>query len=149
MKIVNKTTGDVIGYRCEDHPDKHDAVPAINTNAPEGGECAMCVAESIVHAYESTFEKTLLWPIIDQARGRLNLLVPGAGDSFLEDARAQINAAKLLSEADADLESPNDPDAILRAIIYASDGCVGHRDCNHSIEPWKRARAYLEMKGKL
>lgn len=25
-------------------------------------------------------------------------------------------------------------------IIYSSDGCVGHKDCNHSIEPWKRAR---------
>lgn len=31
----------------------------------------------------------------------------------------------------------------LRDIIYASDGCVGHRECNHSIEPWKRARRLI------
>jgi predicted trehalose synthase len=33
---------------------------------------------------------------------------------------------------------------IIRDIIYASDGCVGHRDCNHSIKPWKDARAFLD-----
>ena len=35
---------------------------------------------------------------------------------------------------------------ILEAIIYASDGCMGHRDCVHSMEPWKRARALLAGK---
>lgn len=35
---------------------------------------------------------------------------------------------------------------ILEAIVWASDGCVGHRDCAHSIEPWKRARALLAPK---
>jgi hypothetical protein len=34
---------------------------------------------------------------------------------------------------------------ILEAIIYASDGCVGHRDCNHSMLPWQRARAILSV----
>lgn len=29
---------------------------------------------------------------------------------------------------------------ILWAIICASDGCVGHRNCAHSMEPWQRAR---------
>jgi len=33
---------------------------------------------------------------------------------------------------------------ILEAIIFASDGCAGHKDCNHSMEPWQRARAYLQ-----
>jgi hypothetical protein len=33
--------------------------------------------------------------------------------------------------------------AILRAIIDASDQCQGHRDCNHSMEPWQRARRLL------
>lgn len=35
---------------------------------------------------------------------------------------------------------------ILEAIIWASDGCVGHRDCAHTMEPWQRARALLAGK---
>lgn len=35
---------------------------------------------------------------------------------------------------------------ILEAIIFASDGCVGHRNCAHSMEPWQRARALLQGK---
>jgi hypothetical protein len=31
----------------------------------------------------------------------------------------------------------------LRDIIYASDGCHGHRGCAHSMEPWQRARRLL------
>lgn len=34
--------------------------------------------------------------------------------------------------------------AVLEAIIYASDGCMGHRQCStHSMDPWQRARALL------
>ncbi len=29
--------------------------------------------------------------------------------------------------------------AALTAIIYASDQCVGHADCGHSMEPWREA----------
>lgn len=35
---------------------------------------------------------------------------------------------------------------ILEDIIFASDGCVGHRQCAHSMEPWQRARALLQGK---
>lgn len=35
---------------------------------------------------------------------------------------------------------------ILEEIIFASDGCVGHRDCVHSMEPWQRARTLLQGK---
>jgi hypothetical protein len=35
---------------------------------------------------------------------------------------------------------------ILESIIFASDGCVGHRQCAHSMEPWQRARALLQGK---
>ena len=35
---------------------------------------------------------------------------------------------------------------ILEAIIWASDGCVGHRNCAHLLEPWQRARALLQNK---
>jgi hypothetical protein len=31
----------------------------------------------------------------------------------------------------------------VRQILYASDGCVGHRECVHSMEPWRRARTLL------
>jgi hypothetical protein len=33
--------------------------------------------------------------------------------------------------------------AILEAIVWASDGCVGHKHCAHSMEPWQRARALV------
>ena len=35
---------------------------------------------------------------------------------------------------------------ILESIIFASDGCQGHRNCAHSMEPWQRARALLQGK---
>jgi hypothetical protein len=35
---------------------------------------------------------------------------------------------------------------ILEAIIFASDGCQGHKGCIHSMEPWQRARALLRGK---
>lgn len=37
---------------------------------------------------------------------------------------------------------------ILEEIIYASDWCMGHRECAHSMEPWQRARALLAGKWK-
>lgn len=35
---------------------------------------------------------------------------------------------------------------ILEEIIFASDGCIGHQHCAHSMEPWQRARALLRGK---
>lgn len=35
---------------------------------------------------------------------------------------------------------------ILEAMIWASDGCRGHKDCAHTMEPWQRARALLQGK---
>lgn len=35
---------------------------------------------------------------------------------------------------------------ILEEIIWASDGCQGHKHCAHSMEPWQRARALLQGK---
>ena len=45
----------------------------------------------------------------------------------------------------ARLEQQEQATEILARIIYASDGCVGHRDCNHSIQPWKDARHLLGL----
>ncbi len=62
---------------------------------------------------------------------------PGLEDAaFIAGARQDVPT--LLAEVRA-LRS------ILTAIIYASDGCVGHRDCNHSLKPWKDARSHLGL----
>lgn len=37
----------------------------------------------------------------------------------------------------------------LRDILYASDGCVGHEHCNHSMTPWRNARLTLSQAGVL
>jgi len=50
--------------------------------------------------------------------------------------RSEKTAQQMKQERDELLEA-------LRAIIYASDQCQGHRDCGHSMEPWQQARALL------
>lgn len=32
---------------------------------------------------------------------------------------------------------------IVRRIVYASDLCMGHRSCGHSMQPWQDARALI------
>jgi hypothetical protein len=49
--------------------------------------------------------------------------------------------AKKADEAAAAEEHP--AVEIVRQIIYASDGCQGHRGCTHSMKPWQEARALL------
>lgn len=88
----SKTDGGAcVAHRCDDH----EELPVVNDKGPDGSECAGCVADALVKAYEQAFEKTLFWPLIQSARDRLNLLAPGAGDSFQEEVRATINAAAL------------------------------------------------------
>lgn len=36
-------------------------------------------------------------------------------------------------------------EAVLWAIVYASDQCCGHQHCDHSMEPWQRARELLGL----
>jgi len=93
---------DCLAHRCL-RPD-HVEVPVINDAGPDGSECALCVAEELVKAYEKAFEKSVFWPVVETARNRMNLLSFGAGDKFQEEARAIINAARMLSEHDANLE---------------------------------------------
>jgi hypothetical protein len=40
---------------------------------------------------------------------------------------------------------PGQARGLLEQIIYAGDGCQGHRDCNHSMEPWQKARGFLAL----
>lgn len=64
-------------------------------------------------------------------------------DAQVEDVRPEFTTDS--AEIIAQLVEAVD---ILEAIIFASDGCVGHRHCAHSMEPWQRARALLEGKWK-
>jgi len=91
---------------------------------------------------ERVRREMLMWRTLDNLRRTVQLqaLRPDAPvtDVRVEmtDASAQI-LAPLIEAVD-----------ILEAIIFASDGCVGHRDCMHSMEPWQRARALLSGKWK-
>jgi hypothetical protein len=89
---------DCLAHRCVDHPDQHETVPPVNSTGPSGSECALCVAHEFIRVYDTTMMKTLFWPIVETARNRLNLLSPGAGDSFQDHARVTVNSLKVLSE---------------------------------------------------
>lgn len=44
-----------------------------------------------------------------------------------------------------DLEAERDQlRAVIRSFVYASDGCKGHAECDHSMEPWQNARILIE-----
>ena len=68
-----------------------------------------------------------LWP----HRGALGVCCPGPGmpHSWITQLRERVAALE----------------GALVAIIYASDQCVGHRDCGHSMEPWTTARELLAL----
>lgn len=103
---------DCIAHRCIDHPDQHETVGPMNQNGPSLSECAICVAQSFVAAYETTLMKSIFWPLVQTARDRLNLLSPGAGEAFQDHARVTVNSMKILSEADvADQEDAEEAQA--------------------------------------
>ena len=54
--------------------------------------------------------------------------------THLEDRQRQYNRA---NDAWAEVARLR---AALQAIIDASDGCMGHRNCNHSMDGWRLAR---------
>lgn len=62
-------------------------------------------------------------------------------DVFVDDVRVDFTDAS--ANVVAQLIEAVD---ILEDIIFASDGCEGHRHCVHSMEPWQRARALLQDK---
>lgn len=83
-------------------------------------------ARRVLHALRETVIMRAERPEDDEAVSRARV-------EFTMDSMAVI--AKLVEAVD-----------ILWAIIYASDGCVGHRNCAHSMEPWERARDLLYRK---
>ena len=94
-----------MSHRCAEHA----AVPSLNNAGPDNAECAMCVAETMVRAYEKEFEKKVFWPMVESARSRLNLLAVGAGEAFMEEARATLNAAGLINLGDDVIVRLHDP----------------------------------------
>lgn len=84
--------------------------------------------------------EVLIWRVLDTLRPTVELrgltVETPIDDVHLDftDASARV-IAPLVEAVD-----------ILESIIFASDGCVGHRECAHSMEPWQRARALLEGK---
>lgn len=64
-----------------------------------------------------------------------------SADTKVEDVMARMSddSAKVIAPLIEALD-------ILEEIIWASDGCQGHAGCQHSMEPWQRARALLRPK---
>lgn len=102
-------------------------------------------------------EDNLTAMLADQARHRREYLIR----SVLDALRGTVQLQVMRSEDERDTNDirvmfTNDSCAvvaplveaveILEDIIFASDGCRGHRDCVHSMEPWERARKLLRAK---
>ena len=65
----------------------------------------------------------------------------------LMQIRERRGAGVLSPDENALAERIIELEAALTAIIYASHGCLGHRGCDHSTEPWQRARRLIKMDG--
>jgi hypothetical protein len=89
---ASPTASDCVAHRCAEHA----AMPPVDDSADDGAECAICVGGKFILAHEAAAEadikKRLLWPMVDKARDRLNLLARGAGDAFVEEVRAHVTA---------------------------------------------------------
>lgn len=105
----------------------HDGGPAKATESIIALDMARLRKEGearrVLHYLERTIQVRAERPDDDEA-------VQRARPEFTMDSMAIV--APLIEAVD-----------ILWAIIYASDGCVGHRHCAHSMEPWQRARDLL------
>ena len=84
--------------------------------------------------------EVLIWRVLHTLRGTVQL-TGMSPDVQVDKVRADFTDASVRVIAPL-CEAVE----ILEAIIWASDGCVGHRDCAHSMEPWQRARALLQGK---
>jgi hypothetical protein len=52
-------------------------------------------------------------------------------------------AMEFYKRADAAEERLREAVGLIEGLVYASDRCMGHRGCGHSMEPWGKARAFL------
>jgi hypothetical protein len=82
---------DCLAHRCPTHAE----LPPMDDSADDGAECGPCIGAKYVEAYEKAVEadilKRLFWPLVQSGRDRLNLLAPGAGDRFEEEARGHVS----------------------------------------------------------
>jgi hypothetical protein len=81
---------DCLAHRCLAHRE----MQPVDDSADNGSECGICTAQKFIAAHEQAAEeeilKRLFWPAIESARERLNLLSPGAGHAFEEEARVHV-----------------------------------------------------------
>lgn len=80
-----------LAHRCDEHAE----LPPVNSEGPNLSECAICVAEAFVDAFEKKYEAEIFWPSIESAKQRLNLLAAGVGDQFVQEVRGRIAAARI------------------------------------------------------
>lgn len=71
---------------------------AVDDSADDGSECAIHVGEKFARAMEEALVddilKALVWPMVQSARDRLNLMAPGSGHSFENEWRTKITDYK-------------------------------------------------------
>ncbi len=89
---------DCIAHRCQAHAE----LPPVDDSADDSAECSICVAQKFILAHEEALEEDvmqkLVWPAIDKARDRLNLLGHGAGDQFVEEIREWVTAYRQVTK---------------------------------------------------
>jgi hypothetical protein len=84
------------------------------------------MTEDELKAIEARIEAVLRLPVMD---------INTEGWVTPDDV-ARADAPRLVAEVRRSVE-------VIRAIIYASDHCQGHKDCAHSMSPWMDARELL------
>jgi hypothetical protein len=91
---VAPSASDCVAHRCAEHA----GMAAVDDRGDDGSECGICVgqkfAEHMERALVDDILKALVWPMVQSARDRLNLLSGGAGDRFEQEMRTKITAYK-------------------------------------------------------
>lgn len=100
----------------------------------------MSLEKQLADEQRNTRKEILMRRVLHQLRDTV-LLEPVSVDTKVDDVMVLVTdeSAKVIAPL---IEAVD----ILEAIIFASDGCAGHKYCAHSMEPWQRARALLQGK---
>lgn len=100
----------------------------------------MSLEKQLADDRRNTRKEILMRRVLDLIRDTVQLEGVSV-DTNVDDVRARMTdeSARVIAPL---IEAVQ----ILEDIIFASDGCIGHKDCAHSMEPWQRARALLHGK---
>ena len=100
----------------------------------------MSLEKQIVEDQRNIRKEVLMRRVLDQLRRTVQLQGVSL-DTNVDDVMATMTdeSARVIAPL---IEAV----FILEDIIWASDGCQGHKHCAHSMEPWQRARALLQGK---